>query len=541
MTEQHPDHPAEQSPEQAGQHPEYLESDAGRPADKEPRARRGLAIGGGLAALVLVGGGAAAAWWWTSDGGEAAEALPGDALVYVGMTLDPSGSQKVEAVRTLQKFPDLAAELGMDGDAGEVDPKAAIVEAIIAEAGCEDTLSYADDVEPWLGDRAGVVLRGELSEDTVPLLAVEVTDESLVDAGLEALATCDGGEEPDDLGAYEVRDGWLYATETQEGLDDAFAALDEGSLADDADYAELSGLAGDTGIVSAYVAPALGSALGDLIASQSGLDEMGDSAQLAEGLAQMEGFGGAVAQVRFEDGALEVEAGGMASDEAAAVTDVTAGGDMVSSLPAETDAVLAAGLADGAIEAQVEALSSSLGTTPDEIDAELQSSFNLTLDQLSAAVGDGIGIALGSGLDLNSAMASTSLDALPVAVLVGGTPDDVAPVVDTLNILAGYALGSGEITVEETPSGSALVTGNAYGDAVASGGDLASDPVFSRAVPDADGAGSVFFLRMAGSDLFADIAEQSGTTGLDALEAVGASVSGGDGEFSMRLRITTTD
>ena len=129
--------------------PELLEQAGGRPLDRERPGRRRKVLVPVLAGLGLaaVGGAAFGAWWFLDEGAQAAEALPSTAVGYVGLTLDPSGSQKLEALRTLEKFPLIAEELGLDGDLGEIDLREKLADVLIAESGCEE-LSYDDDFEP---------------------------------------------------------------------------------------------------------------------------------------------------------------------------------------------------------------------------------------------------------------------------------------------------------------------------------------------------------------------------------------------------------
>ena len=79
-------------------------------------SRKGLIIGGAVAVLVLAGGGV---WAWTaffSQGPQPAEALPDSTLAYVSIDLDPPGQQKVEAIKTLRKFPAFRDEIGLHTD-----------------------------------------------------------------------------------------------------------------------------------------------------------------------------------------------------------------------------------------------------------------------------------------------------------------------------------------------------------------------------------------------------------------------------------------
>src|SRR3712207_2879500 len=120
------------------------------PAERSRRGRGGLVAGGAAAVVAL---GAAGAWGvasFMSGGQEAAEVVPADALAYVSLNLDPDGGQKLEAYRTLKKFP--ALQKYLDASSGGEDLRRALVEPILAEADCPG-VTFEDDVAPWLGDR----------------------------------------------------------------------------------------------------------------------------------------------------------------------------------------------------------------------------------------------------------------------------------------------------------------------------------------------------------------------------------------------------
>ena len=97
--------------------------------------KRGLVIGGAVAAVAVAGGAAWAATSFLGQGAQPAEALPAATLGYASVDLDPSGSQKVEALQVLRKFPAIKEEL-------VATPKAAAVslEYRAAHFRCEQAL-----------------------------------------------------------------------------------------------------------------------------------------------------------------------------------------------------------------------------------------------------------------------------------------------------------------------------------------------------------------------------------------------------------------
>ncbi len=73
--------------------------------------------------LGVVGGAAFGTYWYLSEGAQAADAFPADSIGYVGLNLDPSGRQKLEALETLKKLPSISDELDLDGPVEDIDVK----------------------------------------------------------------------------------------------------------------------------------------------------------------------------------------------------------------------------------------------------------------------------------------------------------------------------------------------------------------------------------------------------------------------------------
>jgi len=148
---------------------------------------------------VLLGGGAFAVYKFDpfnafSTGPAAAEAVPSDALFYIGVDLDPSAEQKVRAVQFLNHFP--AFKENVDVADAESDIRKSLFDTALASSDCE--LSFDDDVKPWLGYKFALAgMPGDDAESpSAPnvLLAIEVTDENGAKEGLDKLDSCGGGD-----------------------------------------------------------------------------------------------------------------------------------------------------------------------------------------------------------------------------------------------------------------------------------------------------------------------------------------------------------
>ena len=83
--------------------PDYLES----VRTEHPRRRRLWAIGAVVLAVAVSAVGGFTLANFLGAGPSPATAVPADAIAYLALDLDPSGGQKVEALKTLRKFPAL--------------------------------------------------------------------------------------------------------------------------------------------------------------------------------------------------------------------------------------------------------------------------------------------------------------------------------------------------------------------------------------------------------------------------------------------------
>ncbi|HEY1117286.1 MAG TPA: DUF3352 domain-containing protein, partial [Acidimicrobiales bacterium] len=318
--------------------PEYLESGSGRPLAPPQGSsggsgrRTGWIVGGGLVALAVVGAGAWAAWSFFATGPQPAEALPASTVAYVSVDLDPSGGQKIEAVRTLRKFPAFKDEIGLDTDD---DIRQRIFEEIQGTGACED-LDYGDDVEPWLGDRMAIAAVDTGEDMPSPVIVLQVSDEDAADKGMQTIKDCSGGD-GEASGAWAIHDGWALLGETQDMVDEVADDAADSPLSEDDDYTSWTDAAGDAGIATAYLAPEAGKVLADsldgLMDPFGGLSELESSSGMAmsysddassaecaapcvgyastpvseEVTAALEDFQGMAATLRFDDGSLELE------------------------------------------------------------------------------------------------------------------------------------------------------------------------------------------------------------------------------------------
>ncbi|MCY7395103.1 MAG: DUF3352 domain-containing protein [Nocardioides sp.] len=468
-------------PPQGPPAPELLDAQGGTALGAPPRSgsggRKGLLIGGGVVARALVGGGAWAAMSFVSTGAQPAEALPASTLGYVSVDLDPSGGQKIEALQTLNKFPKFQDSVGVDSDD---DLRQRIFDLVQEDDTCTD-LDFAQDVDPWLGNRAAVAAVEDADGAPQPVVVIQVTDADAAEAGLEAIKACGADEDAasgEDTG-WVVEGDWAVVAPTEELARSVSDDAAEAHLADDATYQKWTGETGAAGVMTMYAAPA---------AAASALEELGDSEGLPDqARRQLEDFKGFAATVRFTDGSLELEAAGSAPADAAGVLGGSSVSEQVATLPDDTAAAFGISLDEGWGDGALDQLAGALGAemSAEDLVAEFETATGLSVPaDIEVLTSGGVVVAVGPGLDVEELANSADPSQVPVALKLSGDADAINEVVATL---AAQVPGEADV-VESTTEGDTVVLGPdaAYRAEVAAGGNLGDTEDFSRVVPDAE-------------------------------------------------------
>jgi hypothetical protein len=534
--------------------PEYLDSHGGGPLQAPPATpdtggrRTGLIVGGAIGVVVLVGAGAWGAWSFFATGPQPAEALPDSTVAYVSIDLDPSGGQKIEALRTLRKFPAFKDKVGIDtGD----DVRERIFEEIQKSSSCDD-LDYGDDIEPWLGDRMAVAAVDTGGDTPTPVFVLQVTDEDAADAGLDKIKDCSGG----DSGAWVIDEGWALLGEDQDKVDDIAADAADSPLSGDDDYATWTDAAGDPGIVTAYVAPEAGQILADNLDDLMGLgalDGMGASSSSdsgtnylvpSEATDALKDFNGMAATVRFDDGALEIEVAADTVSSQAALTDSDRGDDVLATLPDDTAAAIGVGFADGWFGDIVDQMASSFGdgSTADELLDQLSEESGLDLpDDAETLAGDSAALAVGDDFDPESFLESGDGTGVPVGVKIQGDPDEIERVLDKLR----PQVSEGEdFFLDSNSDGDMIAIGpdQDYRKQLLEDGDLGDSDVFQNVVREAGDAAAILFVNFdAGDDWLSGIDDEDREVAdnLEPLQGLGISSWLDGGTSHLVLRVTT--
>ncbi len=451
------------------------------PTQPEPAARkpRGvLAVVGSVVAVVLVSGAGYAAWQFFGTGGSRpAEVLPDSTVALLSVDLDPSGGQKIEAIKTLRKLPSWNKRVGATAD---TDLVKAIFDEAVKDSPCK-ALDYERDVKPWIGQRAAVggVLLGDGT--TVPVLALQVTDSEKARSGFAEVASC--SQSKDDFG-WALADGYIVGSDSTQHAEVVVAAGRKTPLSASADYQKWTEESGGAGIVNAYAGPKAGVAFADLLGSQGNLGAGGEdpSKELAKTLKD---FKGAAATVRFADGGLELSyaAGGRPGLEAGPV------GEHVAALPKDTAAALAVSVpakawdqqlgSDAAFGGLLEGFTSSTGLKVPE--------------DLVTLFGDSLSISLGGD-------APADLDAIrgpqdvPFGLLTRGDEAKIRAVITKVERRTGLRLSELPATVASGEHKVAIASSADYAQQLLADGSLADSETFQGVVPELARAQAVAYV-----------------------------------------------
>ncbi len=536
--------------------PEYLEPEGGGPLAHRSGSRRGSGrrtaaiVGGALVGLAALGGGGLLAWAaFFSVGDQPAQALPAGTLGYLSVDLDPSGSQKIEALRTLNKFPAFEDAVGLDADG---DIKQRIFEEIQADGTCE-SLDYGDDIEPWLGDRFAVAAVDLGEDEPAPVVVMAVQDAQAADDGMQKVQECDGGEAGVSAGGWVIEDGWALVAETKDIAEEVADARADGTLDSDSDFAKWTGEAGDAGIVTAYAAPEAGQFIADTLGGTADGptpgdavgDPFGDTGVPEELIDVLRDFEGAGVSVRFDDGSLEIEsASSLDLIGLNALTDSDQGAEVVGTLPEDTAAAFGVGFEEGWFDQLLEYASQFTGDEfdLDELIAEAEDEAGLELPgDAETLAGESLAVAIGPDVDAETFFNSEDGSDVPVGVKIKGDSDAITEVID--KIVSNASDEEVQTILGTDTAGDYVAVGpnDDYRAKLLKDGDLGDTDVFQDVVRE-DGVSSVLFVNFdAGDGWLARLAEDDKEAQKNIEPLSGLGVTGwADGDVGHSvLRITT--
>ena len=236
--------------------------------------------------------------------------LPASTFALVTVDLDPSGGQKVEAIKTLRKFPTFREKSGLTPEA---DPIKRLFDEVQDEGQCKE-LDYERDIKSWIGQRVGlggVVLDGK----PAPVVALQVSDPDNAKGGFARLVKCAELDQDDDFG-WTLAEDYIVVSDSTAHAKTIVAQAEKAPLSDDEDFQKWTDEAGGAGIVNVYVGRKAVDVVSKELSSGSGSllnDELSgsdDEGEVADALAAYKDFKGAAAVLHFADGGIEVSMAG---------------------------------------------------------------------------------------------------------------------------------------------------------------------------------------------------------------------------------------
>ncbi len=488
--------------------PDILDSSGGTPEQPAARNNRraAYAAAGIIGTVVLAGGAAWAASWYLSSGADAAEMLPDSTLAFAQINLDPSGEQKIEALKTLNKFPGLKDEMDLSSSS---DLRKSLFEQIQKDGTCAD-LDYDVDIKPWLGNRMALAAVDVGETDPAPVGVVEITDEAAAKEGIEKLVAC--GDDSD-AGGYAVEGDWVVIAATDTIAEGVVSDASKSNLADDSSYQRWMDEAGGDSIVSAYLAPSAGVKLAEVLPEVLGASGVGSGQGLSDKqLAELKDFEGAALKVRFADGAVELESAGDASNNP--LSDAIAGGSgtsVMGTLPDDTALAVGASFGKGWLQAYLDQIGETLGSSADldSAIAQIESVTGLAIPaDIEALTGDSFAIAMSSDIDVDALANAGDPTGLGIGLKVKGDPAAADATLDKLR-----AQLPDESWLASASSGDYLsVSPNqTWLEAISGDGGLGDSEAYTSVIPEGDKAiYAVYFNPDAGDDWLVKALKDSG-------------------------------
>lgn len=480
------------------------------PAQRPGRGRAAVALTAAAVAAVLVGG-AALAWaaFSRDDGDQPERHLPATAGALVKVDLDPSGTQKIDAVRFFAKFP---AGKALEGAAGD-DPRRVLYERLTAQNPAAPPWS---EVEGWLGQRAAIaVVPGGADGAGGPSMVgvLQVTDEAGARSSLTKAAG--GGL------ASSVADGWATISDTKAHVEAVTSGSAAEPLADDPAFRHDVDALGDPGVLAGWADASRFPQLAGALARRSPL-AVADPLLGAQDLARQR-----IALVaRFTGGDAEVALRTFGPTVAVAAPGA---GAAVAALPDDTVAALGVSGGADSIRKTWKALSGP-GSAAGQAVARARAQTGLKLPgDLEALLGRRFAVALGE----------PDASGRPVAGV--RAQSDAAGLGAALDRLLRYTDEAGlPLERRDVDGGYVLSTTRDQAEALAEDGALGSSDSFRSAVPSADSAQTVAFVDVErlGATYLKD-ADPETAAYLKALRAVGLSIAATEDGTATTLRVTT--
>ncbi|WP_432949583.1 DUF3352 domain-containing protein [Kribbella sp. CA-253562] len=478
----------------------------------EPRKKRGklIPLVAVLAVLAVIGGGGLFAYArLNGGGGQPAEVLPGTAVAYARIDLNPSAGQRVAALRYLMKFPSAKERIGLTSDNDDLRQK--LFELIKKEAGDDlADVDFEQDVKPWLGDRAGLAAlppSGDSKEPDV-VVAVQVKNEGKANAGLDKLFA-----KEDEKPGRVFTDGYVLLGDNQAVVDAAASTAKDSPLSKNAKFdGDMSAL-GEQGFASFW-------------ADTAGLALLADR-RMTEDQRKAVPAGSMAAALRFDASYVELK-GVVRSDESVKVGAADAG-DLLAQLPESSAGGLALSGGSDVVDTAWAQLKKSSGIDLEELTQGFTEEYGLSLpDDLKTLLGKNFAVAIDR---------DNGDEGPQIAVRTETDPAKAGAVADKVMRLVRERSGL-NIPLEKAQDEDTLVvsTNRNHAEKVLKGGNLGESESFKQAIPDPKGAVLAGFVDFEAIGSLSE--ELKSNKDAAALRSAGVTVrhtEGGQADFTLRV------
>ncbi|HEY6738918.1 MAG TPA: DUF3352 domain-containing protein [Actinopolymorphaceae bacterium] len=456
--------------------------------------------------LLVAGGAFAVTNFLNSSGTQPATALPGNAIGYVRIDVNPSGDQKLKAYEFLRRFPAVADKIGNEDE----DPRKTFFEAVAEDDECIAKIDYAKDIEPWIGDRLGVaVLPTEGRDEPEVVIALEVKDQEAAKDGMDKIAACEDSE----AGVAFTGD-YAVLAETKAAAEKSAKAAESSPLAEAEQFKSDMDAVGDQGIASFWFD---GDAIAKLTGEQAGIGAVSPKQGRLVGAVKFDSryielTGLQRGGPTFPANAASVATGNLPDSTAAALS-IGGAGDLVKkSWPQLQKALDQSGMG-GEFDTMIRQAEQQLGVElPDDLVTLLGQDTTVAVDQ--------------EGLDSLSGGSGMPKVGLRFTTDVAKAKPVLDKLLDTANQMMAAQTGSSQLQLGRADGNGQLAVGSTqeYADALVAGGKLGESEAFQLAIPEADKAQFALFVDLDKLEkLYLQTMKGEEKDNLEKLQAVGLS------------------
>lgn len=475
----------------------------------EPKKKRGklIPIVAALAMVLVVAGGGIFAYGKLNGGKQPAAVLPGNAVAYARVDLNPSAGQKVAAIRYLLKFPSVKENLGLTGEQDDLRQK--LFESIKKYAGDDlADVDYEKDVKPWLGERAGLAALppADGKDEPVLVVAVEVKSEDEAAKGLDKLMANE-----DKKPGRAFSNGYVLLADDQATVDQAVATSKDNPLEKNAKFSADMDALGEQGFASVW-------------ADAKGIADISGKV----GSEQLAGISDAsmAAALRFDSSYVELK--GIVHGDQSVKVDGADAGELIGQLPDTTAGAIAISGGENLVDTMWKQVEKASNGNLQQMVESFQDETGLTLpNDLKSLLGKNLAVAVDKDAG----------NGPKIAARIETDPAKAEPVVEKLTDLLRRK-ANGNIPIETAKDDDSLVvaTDQSYAEQVLKGGNLGGTDTFKQALPDTKGAVTIGYVDFEAAGSLSR--EFSRNKDLAALRSGGYVVrSTGDGKAEFTLRV----